>query len=222
MPTPKQGYFLRDGSRVPGVTSVISRFKDAGALMHWAWEQGKAGIDYRETRDAAATAGTLAHAAVEAWVHGRAFKPQNWADAIEEHGPEIAGKAEKAYGAFAEWAEQTRLKVTATEVAMVSEAHRVGGTLDAILVSGKRAIGDWKTSKALYPDMLLQIAAYGRLWDETHPDDPITGGYHLLRFDKEGGHFSHHWWDELDVAWQAFVRLRELWDLDKLLKQRTK
>jgi hypothetical protein len=34
MPTPRAGYFLTDGMQVPSVTTVLSRFKDAGALMH--------------------------------------------------------------------------------------------------------------------------------------------------------------------------------------------
>ena len=224
MPTAKGGYFSksRPGLRVPGTTTVISRFKEAGGLMHWSWDLGMKGIDYRTVRDQAADAGTLAHAAVEAWVRRRPFTPPQWADAIEAHGPEVVERAEKAYGAFLEWARQTQLTVTETEVALVSETHLYGGTLDAVLVSGKRAIGDWKTAKALYPDMLLQIAAYGRLWDETHPDDPITGGYHLLRFDKEYGDFHAHWWGELETAWQAFLHLRALYELEKELKARVK
>lgn len=219
MPTAKAGYFLKDGTRVPSVTTIISRFKDAGALMHWAWEQGRAGVDYRSTRDAAATAGTIAHGAVEAWVHKR---PYDWLWAITTAGPDVVERAEKAVGAFQEWARQTRLRVTETEVPLISERHRFGGTLDAMLISEKRAIGDWKTAKGLYADMLLQIAAYGHLWDETHPEDPVTGGYHLLRFDKEYGDFHAHWWGELETAWQAFLHLRALWDLEKELKARVK
>ena len=49
-------YKTQDGVRVPSVTTVISRFKEAGALMYWAWNEGKEGRDYRETRDAAADA----------------------------------------------------------------------------------------------------------------------------------------------------------------------
>jgi hypothetical protein len=183
---------------------------------------GVDGKDYRKVRDEAATAGTLAHTAVEAWVHGRPFKPENWVDAIEAHGTDVVARAEKSFGAFLEWATQTQLRITETEVSLVSEQYRYGGTLDAMLISEKRACGDWKTSNALYPDMLLQIAAYGRLWDEAHPEDPVTGGFHLLRFDKQYGGFSHHWWDELETAWQAFLHLRALYDLDRELKARVK
>lgn len=212
MPTAKGGYYLADGTRVPSVTTVISRFKDAGGLIHWAWNLGKNGKDYRDERDAAADAGTLAHAAVEAWVKGANFS--------FEGPPEVCEKAQRAFGAFLEWADQTQLKVTHTELPLISEQHRFGGTLDAILVRGKRSLGDWKSSNAVYGEYLIQVAAYGRLWMENFPGEPIEGGYHLLRFDKTYGDFHHHWWGELDRAWDAFLHLRALYDIDKELKKR--
>lgn len=214
MPTLKGGYYLADGTRVPSVTTIIGRFKEAGGLIHWAWKLGMDGKDYREVRDAAADAGTMAHAAVDAWIHKQPF--------AFEGDPGICEKAAKSYGAFREWADQTQLQVTHTEMPLVSEQHRFGGTFDAILVKGNRAMGDWKTSNAIYGEYLVQVAAYGKLWQETHPDEPITGGYHLLRFDKTYGDFHAHWWGELDAAWQAFLHLRALYDLDKELKQRAK
>ncbi len=36
MPTPTKGYWNAKGERVPGTTTIISRFKDSGALIHWA------------------------------------------------------------------------------------------------------------------------------------------------------------------------------------------
>ena len=62
MSRPKGGYKLADGTKVPGVTTVIGKLKDAGPLMYWAWQQGVEGKDFRETRDAAASAGTVVHA----------------------------------------------------------------------------------------------------------------------------------------------------------------
>ena len=71
MAEPRPGYYLADGSHVPSVTTIIGRFKESGGLIHWAWALGKEGKDYREVRDKAADAGTMAHDAVEAWVHGK-------------------------------------------------------------------------------------------------------------------------------------------------------
>src|ERR1700761_7307502 len=125
MPTQHGGYFLADGTRVPSVTTVLSRFKESGALMNWAWKQGKAGLDYRVTRDAAADAGTMAHAAMEAWIRNRPF--------VFEGDGAIVEKARRSFGAFLEWSQQTQLRVTETELPLVSEIHKFGGTFDAIL-----------------------------------------------------------------------------------------
>lgn len=215
MGTLKGGYFLKDGkTKVPSVTTILGRFKESGGLVHWAWKLGMEGKDYRKVRDSAASAGTMAHEAVEEWINGRPY--------VFRGDETICDRAKKSFEAFLEWADQTQLKVTHTEVALVSEEHKFGGTLDGILVKGKRAIADWKTSGGLYPEYLCQIAAYGKLWDENFNQEPITGGYHLLRFDKEYADFHHHYWGELDSAWKAFLHLRALYDLDRELKQRIK
>ncbi len=75
MARPKGGYKNKEGQRVPGVTTIIGRFKDSGGLMFWACEQGKAiergEIDkLYDKRDEAAEAGTIAHALVEMHISG--------------------------------------------------------------------------------------------------------------------------------------------------------
>jgi hypothetical protein len=212
MPTPKQGYFLADGTRVPGVTTILGRFKDAGPLMRWAWEEGRAGRDYRETRQAAADAGTIAHAMVEAEIHGRPF-------VMPEVPEDIRAKAQQAYATYREWAAQTKLQPIATEVRLVSETHRYGGTLDVILVGGRRLLGDWKTSNAVYGEYLLQLAAYGALWNEHHPQEPIEG-FQLMRFSKQHPDFEARFFAELDAAWEMFLALRRAYELDKKVKER--
>lgn len=210
---PHKGYYLSDGkTRVPGVTTILSRYKEAGGLIHWAWNLGKEGKDYREVRDQAADAGTMAHAAVEAWIHQRPYTFSG--------DPDVCVRANKAFDAFREWADQTQLRVTHTEVPLVSEIHKFGGTLDSILVRNNRAVGDWKSSNKIYPEYLIQVAAYGKLWEEHFPDEPITGGYHLLRFDKTYGDFHAHWWGELSAAWEAFLLMRRLYEIEKELKAR--
>jgi len=213
MPTAKGGYYTKAGERVPSVTTIISRFKESGALMNWAWRMGQEGKDYREERDAAANAGTLAHAMVEAWVRGIQ------AD-LAGYDADTIAKASRAFSAFEEWARQTQLKITHPETALVSERYRYGGTLDGMIVSGKLALGDVKTSNALYHDYLMQLAAYGVLWEENFPDQPITGGYHILRFSKDDGDFEHRWFGDLSDAREMFLLLRQAYDLDAKLKKR--
>ena len=216
MGRPIDGYRI-DGERVPGVTTIINRFKPSGGLIHWAWQQGKDGKDYRETRDAAADAGTIAHDMVEADIYGAPF------DRTKHH-PELIEKAEGAFKAYQEWKQQTQLSIAEAELSLLSKAYRFGGTIDALFIRGALALGDWKTSAAIYADYLIQLGAYALLWEENYPDRPITGGFHLLRFSKQENMddpvaFSHHYWSNLDLAKKQFILYREAFDIDKRLSK---
>jgi hypothetical protein len=216
MPRPKGWipYTLKDGTPVPGVTSIISRFKDSGALIWWAWNEGHEGRDYRVTRDAAANAGTIAHGMVDAAIRRHSYMPPADADAI------TIERAVGAFNNFQAWSAQTNLKPVETEQRLVSEKYAFGGTLDAMLIGGKLSLGDWKTSNRIYEDHLVQLAAYGILWAENYPDRPIEGGYHLLRFAKDAPDFSHHHYGELNDAARGFLLMRELYDISQRLKAR--
>lgn len=215
MGRPYKGYEI-DGEKVPGVTTVLSRFKESGALMYWAWKQGTEGKDFRETKQAAADAGTLAHDMVEADLYGASFE-------IGGASKEAYEKAIGAFKAYQEWKRQTALQVVESEVSLVSRVHGFGGTLDALLVQGALSLGDWKTSNSIYADYLLQLAAYQILWEEAHPEQPVVGGFHLLRFSKQADpsdpiSFSHHYWSQLDVAKEQFLHLLAAYKLDKRIK----
>lgn len=222
MPTPRQGYFLKDGAQVPGTTTVIGRFKDSGALLHWAFSQGKAAQrgeikSLYDKRDEAAEAGTLAHAMVEARIRGE--DPNSVLSGIESE--QIKIQAQAAYKAYLSWESMTKLVIVEQEMQLVSEQHKFGGTPDAIgQINGELCLVDWKTSNGVYQDYLIQLAAYRHLWEEKYPDRPLTGGFHLCRFAKEHGDFAHHFYPNLDEAWEAFLLMRRLYDLDKQLKKR--
>ena len=207
-------YKNAEGKKLPSVTTVIGKFKEAGGLIHWAWDLGMQGLDYRKVRDDAASAGTLAHSMVEADIRNLPQPDKNG------HDESLWNKSLSAFEAYKEWRCQTNLQPEQTEVSVMCECHQTGGTLDTIMVQGKRSLGDWKTSNAVYPEYLIQLAAYRHLWEINHPDQPITGGFHLLRFSKEEGDFTHHFWPNLDDAWSAFEHMRVLYDLMAKLKGR--
>lgn len=217
MPTPKSGYFLKDGTKVPGTTTVIGRFKDSGGLMFWAFQQGKAGkAKLYDDAEKAADIGTAAHAMVEAHIKGQTFDRAAYPLPAEGW-----SKAESSFNAYLAWESMTKLKVIEQEMQLVSEQYKFGGTPDAIgLIGNELCLLDWKTSNSVYQDYLIQLAAYRQLWEENHPDRPLTGGFHLLRFAKEHADFAHHYFANLDEAWRQFVLFREAYDIDKILKKR--
>ncbi len=210
---PKSGYRLKDGTRVPGVTTVINRFKESGGLLHWAWQLGMDGKDYRAERDKAAEAGTIAHEMIDAWIHDREWQPPG------KEPEDMLAKAQTGFEAFLAWATSTHLEVVETEVSLVSERHRYGGTIDGIgRLNGETVLLDWKSSNRIYADYIVQVAAYVKLLEENRRER-VTG-IHLLRVGKEWGDFHHHAWpvEVSELGWRAFKCQRELYDLDKPLK----
>src|SRR2546429_6791259 len=91
---PKEGYQLADGTKVPGVTTIIGRFKESGALMQWAFQQGRAGkAKLYEDAEKAADIGTYVHELVRAWSRNLPFP----ATPLDEDG---TTKAMTAFDAF--------------------------------------------------------------------------------------------------------------------------
>lgn len=217
MPHPKDGYRLKNGTKVPGTTTIIGRFKESGALIAWAYKRGKDGLELYDSRDKAAEIGTIVHEMVERYIADMdAMEP---ARGLDEHDQL---QAISAFEAFEEWFEMNQLKVVAQEMQLVSETHKFGGTPDAVAEDskGRLVLLDWKTSDGVYMDYLCQLGAYRILWNENNPDNPLTGGSHLCRFAKTHGDFAHHFYPNLDDAEKAFLLMRQLYDLDKTLKKR--
>lgn len=222
----RRAYKLPDGTRVPGSTTVIGRFKESGGLIWWACSQGQKNpnVDVREALygEKAAEIGTFVHGMVEAHIKGQKlpdFKllPPNMHEPIQS-----------GFDAYLQWERMTKLEITHQEIMLVSPEYQFGGRPDAIgLIEGEPCLIDWKTSKAVYPDMLVQLASYGYLVEhglqqekEYEPLAIQVKGFHLCKFSKEHGDFSHHYFPNLDEAWEQFKRFRQAWDTDKILKAR--
>jgi len=221
MSRPRGGYRVGELT-VPSVTTVISRYKDSGPLLYWAFEQGKAAErgeieSLYDKRDEAADAGTLAHQLVQAHLESSP------APDLSEYPEDIAAQAMQGYENYLKWERSSTITILYQEIPLVSSTYGYGGTIDAVGtdVDGNMIIIDWKTSNSVYLDYRIQLAAYGHLWRENYPDQPITGGYHLCRFSKSFGDFSHHYWSDLSGEWEYFLILLEAFKREKILKKRS-
>lgn len=230
MGRPSQGYYNGAGEKVPGTTTIIGRFKDSGGLIQWAYKsgreherlvaQGKDAPRYLyDVVQLAADAGTMAHDMIEAAILGKPYTLPDGQQTDEREA--VIAKARNAFAQFQEWREQTGIEIVETEKAYVSEALQFGGTVDAIGrdTRGRIVLLDWKTSGAVYSDMLIQLAAYALLLEECAPEY-TPQGFHLLRVSKEAADFAHHFYGELDDAKEQFKLLRRAYDLDKRLSKR--
>lgn len=186
LPTPRHGYSL-NGKQVPGVTTIVGRYKEGSALMKWAWSCGLRHIDYNLESSNAAKIGTAAHDAIERHIKG----VEQEKDPVAYYELPAGGmeKARRCFEAWKVWNDAVRPQYVSTETQLVNPEHAYGGTIDAIGKIGESLVLlDWKTSKAIHDETAMQIAAYKHLWY-------ANGGEHIdhcrvIRFDKSSGSFE--------------------------------
>ena len=207
-------YTLPDGTPMPSVTEILGNvgWKSYG-LMMWAWGLGKKGIGLKEERERLADAGTLAHDMVESEIKGKKPPP------LDNLPPDVIERAQQSFQAFIEWRKTSRFDLVASEVTIVSERLGYAGQIDCIAhLGGQVAIIDWKSSKALYPDQIVQLAAYATLWEDAHSDLPVRL-LRVVRFPPEGGFADHHISERSrEAADRAFLAAKELHSVKKLIK----
>tara|TARA_X000001382_G_scaffold116995_1_gene96412 strand:+ start:26 stop:385 length:360 start_codon:yes stop_codon:yes gene_type:complete len=103
------------------------------------------------------------------------------------------------------------IKFLETEVSLVSEKYQFGGTFDAIAeINGKNYLIDFKTSKSIYQEYVIQLAAYRQLWQE-HSDLKIHGGI-ILKLSKDEVAFEEKkvLIKDLNKGWSLFKMLLKI------------
>lgn len=216
-----QRYKLKDGTIVPSTTTIINMLGwNKNALVAWARREALAGNDPNKVRDKAADIGTIAHYMIEC--HLKNEEPD-----LSEYAQADIDKAENCFLNYLEWEKAHVDEVWHSELQLVSESYKYGGTIDLVgVIDGKPSILDFKSSKGIYPEYKIQIAAYLQLYYENFNsghnsvlcgDHILTG--HILRLDKNGDGFEHHVLGKLTSTlrdpWEVFLHCRALYDLRK-------
>ena len=191
-------YKTGDSIRVPSVTTILGVLSKP-ALIPWANRLGLQGIDSSKYVDRLATIGTLAHYWIECYLNNE--EPN-----LDQYSPEEKDLASNSVLKFLEWYDGINPKVIATELRLVSEAHRFGGTVDCICEIEGRGIGllDIKTSKAIYQEHLYQLAAYWKLALEQGYNVKWVSVIQVGRNPEEGFSVRHCKGQELEKNWSVF------------------
>jgi len=224
-------YHNEAGKMIPSTTTISGKFKDTGGLMWWANAVGLGERDCEDqkpcrhcgrragrwTRDIkrAAETGTYAHALIDQKVKG--VEPD--VD-VAHFTPDMFEQVERCMSAFDKWWAAYDVEIMETEMRLVSEKYQYGGTFDAVgRVGGTFALIDWKTSKDIYSDYLVQLAGYCLLIEEAGIF-PKVEEIHILRVSKETAGFDHKYIpiESFGPAITYFQQARELYDLIKPLE----
>ncbi|KKN74881.1 hypothetical protein LCGC14_0386300 [marine sediment metagenome] len=200
-----------DDKRVPSVTTILGVLGKP-ALIHWAWQCGVDGLDYRNVRDEAADIGTLAHYLI--MCHLKNEKPNT-----SEYSQENIGLAENSFLSYLNWEKQHTLVPLMVETPLTHGKYKFGGTIDCFaILDGETALIDFKTGKAIYSDMFYQLAAYVALIEADQHEVKTSRILRIGRTEDEG--FDEVVRDALPQEWQLFLHCLGVYDLQKEIKRR--
>ncbi len=222
-------YLGKHGDIFPGVTTILGNLGwNKAALMAWAAKMARQGKDYKEVSKEAAGTGTLAHYLAECYLEGIGVD----ADTLGSYEEKQVKHAYNALDALKEWQDGSKLCVYDTEVKVISNTFRYGGTCDVVFYKDVNEhkniyeIGDFKTSNGTYADYILQLAGYANAFEEQKSEElgseVIVERIHILRFGKGvKGVFHQSSWDRDTWLWafKTFKMLRELHDVKEKLEE---
>jgi len=204
-----QKYLLSDGTQVPGGSTISKLGDSVEGLIYWAWDLGRQGKDYRKVSKEACDVGTLAHFMIEAYLN-------SFVCDLSDYEQELIDKALVSYAKFTDWWETQDLPWVATEIQLVHNAARYGGTIDLVAKNSKgdHVLLDFKTSKKISESYWRQVAGYASLWDENHEHkaDLRIKDHAIVRIGKEEeGDFEVVWKSDLLKEWIVFQKQVELY-----------
>jgi len=204
-------YKLKDGTRVIGVTTALGILAKP-ALIHWSWNLGCQGIDYRKFRDDKADIGTLVHHLVLCYLKGD--KPDT-----SDYTKNQIDQAENCMLSFYEWRKGKLLTPYIVEEPMVSERWGFGGMPDFYgLVDEVPTLLDFKTGKGIYPEMSYQLAAYRELLMEQREYVENCAILNIGRAEDEA--FQYQNYPDLEHEWEIFKACLNIYNLQKAIKKR--
>jgi len=196
----------------------LARFKDSGrldsmglqrlaAIMSAWWHKArKRRAHLYDVVEKAGEAGTIAHDMIEAFILGKTHADNCRLGRCDCKGikrlPTVRPSGTSNHVS----------KSSPPSARMYQSVTSSAATVDAIGrdMKGRVVLLDWKSSNAVYQDMLIQLAAYALLLEEC-ASDWTPKGFHLLRVAKESADFAHHFFGELEDAKRSFVLMRELY-----------
>ena len=205
-------YETADGTPVPGVTTVIgsSLGWNKNVLIAWARREALSGQDPSKVLAKAADIGTIVHYLIECHIKGKE------AD-LGDYAANDIDKAETGFLGFLDWEKANEPEYKLIEKKLVSESLKVGGTLDmTCIIRGKKCIYDFKTSKGIYPDHKIQLAAYSKILQEMYPQ-VLVDEHHVIQVSKEDGGVTDHNIPatQIELGWEVFQHCVELYHLKK-------
>lgn len=178
---------------VPRVTNILKQCRNNDGLMQWAANVGR--YKYQYYRDKALNIGTIVHELIDNYLcynHPSPNLPKidNINIDYQLYEADQRSSIFNSYTNFTIWEENLNKLGYSIEEVLTVEYPLVcplfGGTCDAIFkINGIYYVIDFKTSKSISPEYLLQVSAYMWVINNYYIDKlPHVSGAGIIRVDK--------------------------------------
>ena len=206
-----QIYRTKDGTRVPGVTTILGVLNKP-ALVPWANNLGLQGIKVREYVDDKAACGTLAHQMI-------ADHLRKVATDTSDYTAKQIDQAENSVLSYFEWEKGKAIIPILVETPFVSPVKRFGGTIDCLaLVNDVLTLIDFKTSKGIFDEMIYQVSAYDELLLENGYMQKQVKILRIGRDETEGFEEISLSKEVIEIGYRIFLNCLGIYEDIKLLK----
>jgi len=205
-----QRYKTSAGVIVPGVTTIIG-LRASPFLIPWANKLGLQGIDSAKYVDEKADTGSLAHLMI---LKHLSKEPLD----TSEFSQFVIDQAGNSFNKFLAWEKNHTLEPIFLEKEFVSDTEKFGGCIDYYgKVDGVPELLDFKTSKAIWDKMDVQLAGYEILLEEQFLE---VGNRRILRIGRtEDEGFEEKEKKDLTLQKIIFRALLTVYHTEKLLKK---
>ena len=195
-------YYNYQGIGVPRVTHILNQCVNKDFLIAWAAKLGKQKYFFEKNK--ATTIGTRTHELIEEYLTTGKFAE----NIFFKTPPSMKKNVSIAFDNFKEWMDTMAKKgffiADIIAIEKMVTCPYFGGTIDCICrINGRVYIVDFKTSKKITPEYLLQVAAYMWICNSGYADPlPHIDGIGIIRLDKESKNKFEDLFLDTMIPWQ--------------------
>ena len=223
-------FYNIDGERYPSVTTILGVI-DKPAIKRWALNEmgNRVGANLTKVKDGnmvldqkiidwivqdgkkihekiskeAMDIGSRVHELIQEY-----FMTGYFSNGLIQKEPE---EVQSCLLAFWDWLKDTGFEMVETEQMVFSRKYKFAGTLDAVGKMGtKSTLIDFKSSKGIWDEYYLQVAAYSMAYQEM-TENKIDESY-VVRFGKLDGAFEVKEIGDINQHFEAFLAAKKLWE----------
>lgn len=211
-------YTTKDDETVNSVTTVIGNVLgfNKNALIGWSKHLAFKGINSDSIRDESASIGTSAHYLIESKILNEKVDRSNLTHLSKDQ----LTQAINAFNGWKLWEEEwSPDEYLHTELSLVSEKYKFGGTVDIIAKKdGKVYILDNKTSNSLHIEMIIQLGAYKILYEEHFPEKVHQCG--IIKVEKKSPKYTLKLVSDeaIEAGQEIFLKALDIQNLKSKLK----